>query len=87
MSVYKKKIKNEVEKSFGIRCPKSVCLKEAGKVMEVFDYETECAWSDRPLNESAFCGKCARKNQQSIFWNLNSSLSFNHVSKFKVRSN
>jgi hypothetical protein len=46
MSVYKKTIKNEVEKSFGIRCPKSVCLKEAGKVMAVFDNETECAWSD-----------------------------------------
>jgi len=33
-----------------------------------------------PLDDTAFCGKCARKNSVGLLYNLNSSLTYNYVS-------
>lgn len=74
-----KKIKSAISESFGIRCPPSIQSKTAD-VFDVFDFENDCAeWSTLPINETAFCGKCSRKNQNSFLYNVNSPLSFKYV--------
>ncbi|CAF0710276.1 unnamed protein product [Brachionus calyciflorus] len=70
-------IKSAIEESFSIRCPNSIS--NPGKnEFNTFDFEDECQVSDKPLNETAFCGKCAR-NSNIIFNGLNSSLVNNFV--------
>lgn len=73
-------IKLTIAESFGIRCPVSIQTK-TNDVFEVYDYEDECEWSNMPLNETAFCGKCSRMNQNTFFNNVSSSLSFKYVIK------
>ena len=76
-------LKSELEKSFGIRCPNSIVQKIPNVVYSVFDYESECDWSNTPLNETAFCGKCAKKNSNTILSNANIPLTYNFVKTSK----
>ena len=74
------KIKTAIGKSFGIRCPNSVQAESSADIVKTFDFESECQWSEMPLDETAFCGKCARKNSIGLLYNLNTSLTYNYVS-------
>lgn len=70
-------IRKAIDESFGIRCPSSIIRPELNE-FAAFDFEDECQPNDKPLNESAFCGKCAR-NSNVIFSAYNSSLTRNQV--------
>ena len=73
------KIMSAIGSSFGIRCPNSIQL-ESADVIKVFDYESECAWDNMPLRNTAFCGKCAKNSNILISNNANTSLIYNNVS-------
>ena len=49
----------------------------------VFDFENECQYDEKELESNAFCGKCARKNSASLFWNVNSPMTYNQVKIYK----
>jgi hypothetical protein len=78
------KIFKSVSDTFGIRCPSSI-IDQNNDVIRVFDFET-CEWDSMPLNNSAFCGKCARKNSASLVWNINTTLTFSQVNRFELNS-
>ena len=46
--------------------------------LNTFDSET-CTWNSNLLTETAFCGKCAKKNTNNLFWNVNSTLVYKYV--------
>ena len=73
------KVRASIEKSFGIRCPASISVNNKTKSFATFDYEDGCKWDTRPVNESAYCGKCA-SSSASLFTNLNSTLDYKYVS-------
>jgi len=73
------KVRASIEKSFGIRCPASISVNNKTTSFATFDYEDGCKWDTRPVNESAYCGKCA-SSSASLFTNLNSTLDFKYVS-------
>ena len=77
---YGLKIQNTLRNAFGVRCPNSMSSSGVTGVFFANDFESECAWSNRPVNETAFCGNCARTNQNSLFYNVNASMSFSYVS-------
>ena len=62
---------------FGVRCPASISKKETDQVKYLNDFENGC--TPENVNESAFCGKCSKRNSGSLFKNLNSSLIYSHV--------
>ena len=45
----------------------------------IFDYETNCPYDEQELSLTAFCGSCALKNSATLFWNVNSPLTYNQV--------
>lgn len=56
---------------FGIRCPASIL--NSSDTIYTNDNEV-CIWGTNPLTETAFCGKCSKKNTNSLFYNLNTTL-------------
>lgn len=71
------KIKTIIDKSFGIRCPLS--LMSSTDIFQSFDFESSCTWGTNRLNDTAFCGKCASKNTNILFTNINSTLDYRYV--------
>ena len=74
-----KQISDAVEEVFRIRCPISLQKQDPLTTFAVFDFENECQYDEKNLELTAFCGKCARKNSASLFWNVNSPMTYNQV--------
>jgi hypothetical protein len=72
-------IKDAIEEVFRIRCPQSIQNKVSATTFAVFDFESECQYDEKELGLTTFCGKCARKNSNSLFWNVNSPITYNIV--------
>ena len=62
-----------------MKCPNSIQRAIAPNVFKVFDYESECQFGEQSLNDTAFCGQCARKNSDTLFTNINAPFTFNQV--------
>ena len=70
------KIKGAIKEMFEVRCPTSI-NKVKDDVKYVNDYENDCTTSN--ANETAFCGKCSRRNNGVLVSGLAVSLKYNTV--------
>lgn len=73
------KISSAIEEVFNIRCPISIQRPSSTIASVIYDYENECQYDEQPLSSTVFCGKCARKNSDSLFSSVNSPMSYNQV--------
>jgi len=73
------KVQDSIEKSFSIRCPASISVNNMTNSFATFDYEENCEWDNKPIEDSAYCGKCASRSS-ILFNNLNSTLNYKYVS-------
>ena len=76
------KIKTVINEVFTILCPASIQKVKSATTFAFYDYETNCAYDEQPLSSTAFCGSCALKNSDYLFWNVNSPLTYNQVNLF-----
>ena len=60
------KITSKFSEMFGIRCPNSLHNTVANQIAYVNDFETDCQYDEQPLDQTAFCGKCARRSPWAI---------------------
>jgi len=73
-------ITSAINQSFGIRCPVSIAVNNRADSWQTFDYEDSCLLPDfDQLNEAAYCGKCSKTKDFTLFTNLNSTLDYRYL--------
>lgn len=65
-----------IDEAFGIRCPQSIL--NATDIFKPAEAES-CTYGSNRLNDTTFCGRCAKRNVKTLFRNFNSSLDYKYV--------
>lgn len=74
--LYLQQINAVISDSFGIKCPASILTSTDSIISNDYEY---CSWANNQLNETAFCGKCSKKNSNNLFWNKNTTLDYKYI--------